>query len=170
MKKQLFRIIIVIMAAIFSLLVFGSCNDEKSNTSTEESNSTNQSDLTDQPQHYEIELNKDNYEKYIKDSITETTPNSLNKNGNFYEFKGVLTYAYYQEVIVTLDAQYIAPSWEGGETYNFNFSIELDAAGNFSFYTNNQIALDKLNWSYYRPGTRSEIEVIAVSGKVIFDI
>ena len=170
MKKRLFRLVIVIMTAIFMLLVFVACDSEKSSTSTEESDSTNQSDSTDHPQHYEIELNKDNYEKYIKYTITETTPNALNKNGNFYEFKGVLSYAYYKDVVVTLNAQYETPSWEGGEIFNFSFSIELDAAGNFSFYTNNQVALDKLNWTYYHPGTTSEIAVTAVSGVVIFDI
>lgn len=158
------------MTTIFMLLVFAACDDEKSGESIEETDSTNQSDTTNQAQHYEIELSKDNYKKYINYSITETTPNALNQKGNFYEFKGVLSYAYYKDVVVTLNAQYEEPSWEGGETYNFNFSIELDAAGNFSFYSNNEVALNKLNWTYYRPGTTSEIVIIEVSGKVIFDI
>lgn len=164
MKKRLLQLIMVIVSAIIMLLTFASCDDGKSSISTDDS------DLTNQSQHYEIELNKDNYEKYIKYSVTETTPNALNKTGNFYDFKGVLSYAYYKDVVVTLKAKYAKPSWMGGETYNFNFSIDLDAAGNFSFYTNNQIALDKLNWTSYCPGTKSEIVVTAVSGKVIFDI
>lgn len=163
MKKRLFCLIATV-ATIFMLFAFAACAEEQSNTSTDGSNSENQL------HHYEIELNMDNYEKYIKYSITETTANALNQKGNFYDFKGVLSYAYYDSVIITLKAQYTEPSWEGGESYNFDFSIELDAAGNFSFYTNNQVALDKLNWTYYRPGTTSEIVVTAVSGKVIFDI
>ena len=158
MKKRLLKLVMVIVSAIIVLFAFASCGDGKSSMST------------NHPQHYEIELNKYNYTKYIKYSVTETVANSLNKNGNFYDFKGVLSYAYYKDVSVTLNAKYTAPSWEGGETYNFTFSIDLDAAGNYSFYTNNQIALDKLNWSYYRPGTESEIVVATVSGKVIFDI
>ena len=160
----------VIVSAIIMLLTFASCDDGKSSRSPNGSDSTNDSASTNHPQHYEIELNKDNYEKYIKYSVTETTANALNKTGNFYDFKGVLSYAYYKDVAVTLNATYTTPSWEGGKTYTFNFSVDLDAAGNFSFYTNNQIALDKLNWAYYYPGTTSEIVVTAVSGKVIFDI
>lgn len=164
MKKHLLQIIIAAVTAVFMILPSTACIDEKSNTSTDDSSSTNQL------QHYEIDLNKDNFEKYILFSVTETNPNSSNKTGNFYDFKGVLSYAYYKDVMITLNAQYTKPSWRGGESYNFNFVINLNTAGNFSFYTNNQAALDKLNWTEYYPGTKSVIVITAVSGKVIFNI
>lgn len=120
--------------------------------------------------HYEIDLSMQNFSEFIKYTITETVANSENRTGNHYEFNGVLRFAYYKNVIVTLSATYQAPSWQGGEQTTFQFSVVLDAAGDFKFDTNNPIALEKLGWSFYKRGTTSQIEVIAVSGKVIFNI
>lgn len=158
------RLIASIIATTFMLFVFSACSNENSNSSINEPNSTNQL------QHYEIELNMNNFEKYILYSITEASSTTIGTKGDFYDFQGVLSYAYYKDVIITLDAQYKLPSWEGGETHNINFDIELNAAGNFGFYADNQVALDKLNWTSYPRGTTSEIAVTAVSGTVIFNI
>lgn len=176
-RKTIAAFILVFVAMIvFGCLSLTACSESKipanEQNGAEHDNQTipNEAEDDNGKKHYEIDLNMQNFSEFIKYIITETVANSQNNTGNHYEFQGVLRFAYYKNVVLTLSATYEEPSWEGGEIRTFQFSVVLDAAGDFKFDTNNPIALEKLGWSIYKPGTRSQIDVIAVSGKVIFDV
>ena len=171
-KRKMFSV----LGFIFVTVIFVSCLFALTACSTSKNSDSNNhtipSEENDVPgaEHYEIDLSMQNFSEFIKYTITETVANSTNKTGNHYELQGVLRFAYYKNVVVTLSATYQAPSWQGGEQKTFQFSVVLDAAGDCKFDTNNPVALEKLGWSSYKPGTTSQIKAVAVTGKVIFNI
>ncbi|MBQ9481903.1 MAG: hypothetical protein IJU84_07055 [Clostridia bacterium] len=145
------------------VLLFSACGKEKSKDN--------------QMKHYEIELDEYNFKEFL--DYNKTTTNRYIAGAflsvDFYEIKGVLSYAYYKNVVITFYVEYFDSSYTDyqtetqGKTYSGNFSLQLNAAGNVSFYDDDAKILKALNCSYDWMMER-KIEIISVSGTVIFDI
>lgn len=122
--------------------------------------------------HYEISLNKANFEEYIEYKVTiQTNATANSSKKDFYEFRGVLSYAYYKDVAITYYAEYSNSDGLGGTIVNKgNFTIKLNAGGNYSFYTNDETILKAINCNKYTNLTEKILTIISVSGTVIFDI
>lgn len=114
MKKKLFKSLLII--PFISVLALASCGS--SSNSSENNKIVNSTDNINYKEEtkkkYVIELNKDNYRKYI----------DVRSNGGSVYFIGTLSYAFYDNVII-----YSLRS--GGETSN---PIELSAGGYASWY------------------------------------
>ncbi|MCH5153550.1 MAG: hypothetical protein J1F68_06340, partial [Clostridiales bacterium] len=54
--------------------------------------------------------------------------------------------------------------------YRGDYTIKLNAAGNYSFYTNDEALLKAINCDRYTNQTQKNLAITAVSGTVIFDI
>ena len=114
-------------------------NNTLNNDSNNASNSATTNKDTDNnehyyPKHYEIELNMENYETYL--FLEETVYRE-------YRFSGVLTYAYYENVVIVME-----------NTSGREYTIKLNAGGCCPLTSLGNHA-----------GT-----VKSVSGKVIFNI
>lgn len=108
--------------------MLAACNSNQPSTS-QPSPSSNEATETDKTQRYEFALTKDNLWYFI-DSAYSTSGNS-NYYSCVYTFAGVLSYAYYDNVIVHLDYDIIG---QGGYnptgTYKADIEVKLNAAGN----------------------------------------
>ena len=115
-----------------------------------------------------IELNMDNYQSFLTCST-----------GNISSVSGVLLYAYYENVVVTYNVIYQPKSYyPGADSYQGDFSIVLNAAGNatFSIESSDVLAVLKpVNGNSYEDltdlglaGYDKTITLKSVSGKVIF--
>lgn len=93
----------------------------------------------------------------------------LDKRNN--QFTGVLSYAYYDNVVITLQRKIISEYTTN--TYSENYTIELNTAGcktySFTEYTLDQIK-ELLNHTGYLGSYGNEITIISISGKVQFSI
>lgn len=159
--KKIKKIILIILLIVFPFCLV-SCQKEDQSRSNE-----------NQPTRYEVELNENNYWKYI--NVKETISN---KDTN-YEINGVLTYAFYEDVVFAFDVFYYIDGQPEEEYNKYTMLIGCNAAGNANFVTyssgitsvtvgkwlgvNNGelVYLENYNW---------KIHFNSVSGKVIYTI
>lgn len=129
------------------------------------SNSSNNTGL----KHYEIDLTADNYQTFLNFSKEALTINNRFYNYN-YILSGVLSYAYYENVVVTFDITYKYDEGDfGGEyTYQGEYSIVLNAAGNAQFKGSDQAILNAINCPTKHYGSDQTITIKKVTGKIIF--
>lgn len=100
---------------------------------------------SDSAKHYEIELNMDNYTTYLDFS---------EKANSWYAISGVLQFAYYENVEVTLQSQYII--YGESEYRTETKTLSLNAAGYVLFRASEVFSSD------------SPVSIVAISGKVMF--
>ena len=148
MKKR-FSIILLLLTLCCVTIFFVGCDDSSANNNVKDSNEN----------YYNIDLTMDNHWKFL----------DWDKRNN--QFTGVLSYAYYDNVVITLQRKIISEYTTN--TYSENYTIELNAAGcktySFTEYTFDQIK-ELLNHTDYLSSYSNEITIINVSGKVQFSI
>ena len=148
MKKR-FSIILLLLTLCCVTIFFVGCDDSSTNNNVKDSNEN----------YYNIDLTMDNYWKFL----------DWDKRNN--QFTGVLSYAYYDNVVITLQRKIISEYTTN--TYSENYTIELNAAGcktySFTEYTFDQIK-ELLNHTGYLGSYSNEITIINISGKVQFSI
>lgn len=148
MKKR-FSIILLLLTLCCVTIFFVGCDDSSTNNNVKDSNEN----------YYNIDLTMDNYWKFL----------DWDKRNN--QFTGVLSYAYYDNVVITLQRKIISEYTTN--TYSENYTIELNAAGcktySFTEYTFDQIK-ELLNHTGYLSSYSNEITIINISGKVQFSI
>ena len=147
MKKGFSAILLLLTLCCVTIFFVGCDNNFANNKENSNEN------------YYNIDLTMDNYWKF------------LNWDERNNQFTGVLSYAYYDNIIVTLQRKIVSEYTEN--TYTENYTIELNAAGckNYSFteYTIDQIK-KLLNHTGYLSSYSNEITIINISGKVQFSI
>ncbi len=148
MKKR-FSIILLLLTLCCVTIFFVGCDDSSANNNVKDSNEN----------YYNIDLTMDNHWKFL----------DWDKRNN--QFTGVLSYAYYDNVVITLQRKIISEYTTN--TYSENYTIELNAAGcktySFTEYTFDQIK-ELLNHTGYLGSYGNEITIISISGKVQFSI
>lgn len=148
MKKR-FSIILLLLTLCCVTIFFVGCDDSSTNNNVKDSNEN----------YYNVDLTMDNYWKFL----------DWDKRNN--QFTGVLSYAYYDNVVITLQRKIISEYTTN--TYSENYTIELNAAGcktySFTEYTFDQIK-ELLNHTGYLGSYSNEITIINISGKVQFSI
>lgn len=148
MKKR-FSIILLLLTLCCVTIFFVGCDDSSANNNVKDSNEN----------YYNIDLTMDNHWKFL----------DWDKRNN--QFTGVLSYAYYDNVVITLQRKIISEYTTN--TYSENYTIELNAAGcktySFTDYTFDQIK-ELLNHTGYLSSYSNEITIINISGKVQFSI
>lgn len=148
MKKR-FSIILLLLTLCCVTIFFVGCDDSSKNNNVKDSNEN----------YYNIDLTMDNYWKFL----------DWDKRNN--QFTGVLSYAYYDNVVITLQRKIISEYTTN--TYSENYTIELNAAGcktySFTEYTFDQIK-ELLNHTGYLSSYSNEITIINISGNVQFSI
>lgn len=148
MKKR-FSIILLLLTLCCVTIFFVGCDDSLANNNVKDSNEN----------YYNIDLTMDNHWKF------------LDWDKRNYQFTGVLSYAYYDNVVITLQRKIISEYTTN--TYSENYTIELNAAGcktySFTEYTFDQIK-ELLNHTGYLGSYGNEITIISISGKVQFSI
>ena len=116
---------------LLPILLLSACGANRNNSNLP-SSSTDAVE-TDKTQRYEFELNKDNLWYFI--DSTYSTSGSESYKTCIYSFQGVLSYAYYDHVIVYLDYDIVGMGEQGSPyypstTYKAKIQFELNAAGN----------------------------------------
>lgn len=148
MKKR-FSIILLLLTLCCVTIFFVGCDDSSANNNVKDSNEN----------YYNIDLTMDNHWKFL----------DWDKRNN--QFTGVLSYAYYDNVVITLQRKIISEYTTN--TYSENYTIELNTAGcktySFTEYTFDQIK-ELLNHAGYLGSYGNEITIISISGKVQFSI
>ena len=148
MKKR-FSIILLLLTLCCVTIFFVGCDDSSANNNIKDSNEN----------YYNIDLIMDNHWKFL----------DWDKRNN--QFTGVLSYAYYDNVVITLQRKIISEYTTN--TYSENYTIELNTAGcktySFTEYTFDQIK-ELLNHTGYLGSYGNEITIISISGKVQFSI
>ena len=171
MKRKVVFLIAVLMVLSMCICTFCAC-PAPDNSSNDNQNQNNDNANDNGVKHYEVSLNKSNFENYIEYKVTIPTYATANSpKKDFYEFKGVLSYAYYKDVTITYYAEYTNSDGLGGNIVNKgSFTIKLNAGGNYSFYTNDEQILKAIDCKAYTNLTDKKLTITAVSGTVIFDI
>ena len=138
MKKR-FSIILLLLTLCCITIFFVGCDDSSANNNIKDSNEN----------YYNIDLTMDNHWKF------------LDWDKRNYQFTGVLSYAYYDNVVITLQRKIISEYTTN--TYSENYTIELNAAGcktySFTEYTFDQIK-ELLNHTGYLGSYGNEITII----------
>lgn len=123
MKKILF------LLPIFLLV---SCNSSQLNTSLNSLKNDGDATETDKTQRYEFSLTKDNLWYFIDSSPSDNGNNSYKTL--YYTFQGVLSYAYYENVIIHLDYDIVGMGEPGSymyptTTHKADIEFKLNASG-----------------------------------------
>lgn len=140
------------------------------NPSNDNQNQNNNNVNDNKMKHYEVSLNKSNFEEYLDYKLTV---NATSKpRSDFYDIKGVLPYAYYKNVAITFHVEYSKSDGMNGENvYKGNYTVKLNAAGCKSFYTNDEAILKAINLTTYdNMITKRTLTITDVSGTIIFNI
>lgn len=148
MKKR-FSTILLLFTLCCVTIFFVGCDNNFANNNQEDSNEN----------YYNIDLTMDNHWKFL----------DWDKQNN--QFTGVLSYAYYDNIIITLQRKIVSEYTEN--TYTENYTIELNTAGckNYAFkeYTFDQIK-ELLNHTGYLSSYSNEVTIINITGTVRFSI
>lgn len=163
MRKNIKFVIVSTLMVFMSVSIFCACSH-----SPEDNNAMPNNDI----KHYEVELTKDNFDEFLDLNVTTVLVNpSTYEKDNFCEIKGVLNYAYYKNVTVSFHVEYTRSAGIVDDNiYTGDFSVKLNAAGNYTFYTKDDAVLNTVNNGTITTLTNKSITVTAVSGVVIFDI
>ncbi|MCR4898031.1 MAG: hypothetical protein K5892_02280 [Acholeplasmatales bacterium] len=157
---------LALLSLFLVLLLFG-CNN-KSSSNDNEVSSTNEV----KNDRYEIELTMDNYWKYFSNTVEEYTASQY--TDIIYENTGILNFAYYEDVVFTLELSYEFYDQYGmtstvPEKVTFeNKELEMKANGEGKFV---------FSYTYYAPSGESNLyhyirylKLKHVRGKVLFSI
>lgn len=169
--KRIFKLVLILTITLtMCLCVFSACASPDEQTNETQSQETNDETPNNGIRHYEIQLNKDNFEEFLEYKVEFYA--TITPRCDFYEITGVLTYAYYKDVVITFNAEYLRSNGLGGQiAYKGNYALKLNAAGHNSFYTNDNELLKAINCNKYDNMMISyNLTIIEVSGTVIFDI
>lgn len=169
MKRKIIFIVAVILILTMCTCIFTACPSNEPSDETQDKGTNNETP-NNSVKHYEIQLTKNNFEEYLDYKVT-TNATSIPRS-DFYEIKGVLSYAYYKDVSITFHVEYSRSNGMNGENvYQGNYIVKLNAAGCKSFYTNDEAILKAINLTRYdNMITKRTLTITAVSGTVIFDI
>ena len=123
-------------------------------------------------QRHEIQLSNDNFKEFLDYDVTiQKVVSGSSVRKDLYEIKGVLIFAYYKDVSITFYAEYSNTDSMGTNTfYKGYYTVKLNAAGNYSFYTNDEALLKAINCNHYTNSTEISLTIKSVSGSVIFNI
>jgi len=135
------------------------------NTNHEQPDDTTPSADCDYKKHYEIDLNLDNYQTYLTYTSETTVISGAYHNNYTHNIDGVLSFAYYENVVISFDVTYTNSS----KTYHGVYDVLLNAAGDAVFYADTPTLLEKLNCRYDRMMNKT-FTIKSISGKVIFNI
>lgn len=119
MKKILFLI---------PFLLISACTNRTNASKTDDSGATE----TNTAKRYEFELTKDNLWYFVDSAPSETGNN--NYKTLYYTFQGVLSYAYYDNVVIHLDYDIVGMGEPGSFTYpttthKADIEFKLNASG-----------------------------------------
>lgn len=114
---------------LLPVLILASCNSNQPNSSSDSSKQNTEATETDKTQRYEFNLTKDNLWYFIDSSY------SLSSNNDYYSciyvFEGVLSYAYYDNVVIHFDYDIVGKGgYNPTGTYKADIELKLNAAGN----------------------------------------
>lgn len=147
--KMVKRVTLIILC-VFSCTLFG-CGNTSLN---QESNSVERQ--------YAIELTIDNYWKFI----------DWHQDGVKYYFTGVLQFAYYDNIIVSVKRTFSSKEYTTN-TYSETYKIELNAAGSID-YVADEKTFDEvkqlLKVEGYMGSYSDVISVVDITGKVYFSV
>ena len=135
-----------VLFAVIGTFTLVSCGSESNTTNTQNivNNSDDIKEKTEEKQKYVIELNMDNYAKYID---VKSLPVGTGSSIYFIVyFQGSLTYAYYDNVVIT--SHYSKTGQEGYDT-----EIALSTGGYARWYSS---------------GGNGSYEIKGINGKVIY--
>lgn len=115
--------------------------------------------------HYEIALNMQNFNEFLEYKYTYSSlgirPDVPNSKGHSYFVTGVLSFAYYQNVVVTF-------RMTRTDTNQYrDFQVKLNAAGAGGFYQADQIYKESTS---ILGSSDVTVSIKNVTGMVIFDI
>lgn len=154
MKKQATTVMATFMLIILCAVSFYAC-DNRSNESTVE-----QSEIVENTaKHYEIDLTTDNYNKYF----------NIESAGNVFSIKGVLGYAFYEDVEIEVTFVILSPEFTTS-TYTTTKILNTNAAGEGKCtvtYTFDEIK-NLLRVEGYFSSYSIQSSVSKIKGKVIF--
>ena len=159
----------------FCCLLLTSCNTNSETTTESQQNADTQSIAVER---HEVELNKDNLSYYVNVSF-----DYFNTTGNYREtytctLSGVLSYAFYDNVVVTLNYDIVGKGEPGSYSYpttthQAKVDVKLNAAGGgyvalpYDYVPSNAVpAIEQTNLS----GFNRSLSVASVAGKVIYII
>ena len=167
MKSVLSILLIIAMLFSCASCVDGS-NDDTSTTAstTEKTNETTTAPVDDNaPKHYEIDLNMDNFETYLNySSEHKVFGNNVTVSDYRHTIAGVLTFAYYENVVVRFSVTYQFAN----KTYQGEYLVKLNAAGCAEFCADDDALLAAISCSSFAAGASKSFSIISVTGKVIF--
>ena len=140
MKKRIIAMLGVLFTVVGTVTLVACGSDSNtSNTQNIVNNNDNIKEKAEEKQKYVIELNMDNYLKYIDVRAETATSNSVR-----YAFYGSLSYAFYDNVVVECERTY--------SSNLYPYTVELSAGGYGLYYTSGY----------------GSYEVKGISGKVIY--
>lgn len=129
------------------------------------------SEPSDYPKHYEIDLTLDNYMSYLNYSVSSTTK-CLDYT---HAISGALTYAYYENVVITFEIIYENEGAGEGSgnpyrLYKGEYHVLLNAAGCNTFTADNQNLLNSIDCPEFNRLFQKTFTIKSITGKVIFSI
>ena len=165
-------ILIFVAMIFFGCLSLTACSKSKipanEQNGAESDNQTipNEEEDDNGMKHYEIDLSMQNFDDFLEYEYTYSylgvSPQYPNSKGHSYLVTGVLSFAYYQNVIVTF-------RMTKNDTNQYrDFNVKLNAAGNGGFYQADQIY--KETTTQLGGGYGFTVSIQNVSGTVIFDM
>ena len=135
-----------------------------------EVDSNENSDNSSALKHYEIDLDINNYETYLKYKSESFYNSSSGTHLDFtHTISGVLTYAFYENVTITFDITY-QTSGSYPKTYTGVYTVKLNAAGNAEFSADDSKLLEAIECPRYDRLMTKTFSIKEVSGKVMFAI
>ena len=160
------------------VLILSSCG----NSNTQENKPTDgnkdiiESREIESNKRYEIDLTIDNFWRYFSNDRTEYTSNGSSAKIT-YENQGILNFAYYENVIFTLEISYQyknTGTWPykeaEGKLDTINLEMKANGYGSYIYnYAKYQSVFESLP-SYNQYYVTSIVNVVNVSGKVVFSI
>ena len=118
--------------------------------------------------HYEIKLNSENFTNYLAySSETVHIIGSGYHSDYTHKIEGVLSFAYYEDVVVSFEVTYEDPYSD--KIHKGIYSVPLNASGCAEFSADNPTLLNAIKGTYDRSMNKT-FTIIYVSGKVIFNI
>lgn len=172
-RKMLAAFLLAFVAMIvFGCLSLTACSESKNQTVEQNGSESNNQTIPDKEEddngmkHYEIDLSMQNFYDFLEYEYTYSylgvSPEYPNSKGHSYLVTGVLSFAYYQNVIVTFRMM-------KNDTNQYReFDVKLNAAGNGGFYQADQIY--KEITTQLGGGYGFTVSIQNVSGTVIFDM
>ena len=175
---KIFLSIFLLTAVLFSIVACNNSAEDVTSKSTELETNINNTTHTssDKSSYREIELDLNNYKTYLTYTATSGLDNDGRRYSNFiHTVKGALSFAYYENVVLTFDITYSASINNEQKTYHGKYNLVLNAAGDGEFHANDNELLDSINVPDYiaqRFYTVDDytISLESISGKVCFSI